>query len=78
MNVVLLSGYRFHNVVIEALVGTTVSICEFIGAAMKDGEIRLIPCLHGAFGSILRLRKYDTTVGPMHLCEVEVYGIDGT
>ena len=76
-NIMLLTGERLHDIVIEALKDTEVSICEVIVYALKNGETRRIPCQPQTVGNVIKIRQNATKEEYLTLCEVEVYGTQG-
>ena len=76
-NIMLLTGERLHDIVIEALKKTEVSICEVIVYALKNGETRRIPCQPRTVGNVIKIRQNATKAEYFTLCEVEVYGTQG-
>ena len=79
-NLVLHSDERTSaGLVIEALteLPLRVTLCAIVWESRSSGDIRRMRCSHGAVGNIVRITTIIYETGPITLCEVAIYELDG-
>ena len=68
-----------HDIIIDVLMSAKeVTKCNYFGATLGAGESRRLPCPPETFGHSVRVSKDPKDKTMLILCEVEVYGTNGT